>query len=154
MKRYSRIAALLLAFMLVFGTFSGCKLPDGITQTVTMGSGTEETQQTPEETTEPAPTFQVSEEATSAFSALDLDVFRWYATMDGYALHMFMDNPANYGVDPKSVNMTLGEFTEEDTEQTTKEAAVYLDRLNAIDREQLPQEKQFSYDVLHDILED
>ena len=154
MKRYSRIAALLLALMLVFGTISGCKLPDGITQTVTMGSGTEETQQAPEETAEPAPTFQVSEEAASAFSALDLDVFRWYATMDGYALHMFMDNPANYGIDPKSVNMTLGDFTEEDTEQTAKEAAVYLERLNAIDREQLPQEKQFSYDVLHDILED
>lgn len=152
MKRYSKFAALLLALMLVFGTISGCKLPDGSTQTVTMGSGTEEAQQAPEDTAEPVPTFQVSEEAASAFSALDLDVFRWYATADGYALHMFMDNPANYGVDPKSVKMTLGDFTEEDSEQTTKEAAVYLERLNAIDREQLPQEKQFSYDVLHDIL--
>ena len=152
MKRYSRFAALLLALMLIFGTMSGCKLPDGITQTVTMGSGTEETQQAPEDTAEPTPSFQVSQEAVSAYSALDLDVFRWYATMDGYALHMFMDDPAHYGVDPKSVNMTLGDFTEEDTEQTTKEAAVYLERLNAIDREQLPQEKQFSYDVLQDIL--
>ena len=153
MKQYSRFAALLLALMLVFGTFSGCKLPDGITQTVTMGSGTEETQQAPEDTAEPTPTFQVSEEAVSAFSTLDLDVFRWYATADGYALHMFMDNPANYGVDPKSVNMTLGDFSENETMQTAKEAAVYLERLDAIDREQLPQEEQFNYDVLHDILE-
>ena len=153
MKQYSKFAALLLALMLIFGTISGCKLPTGITQTVTMGSGTEETQQAPVDTAEPAPTFQISEEAASAFSALDLDVFRWYATMDGYALHMFMDDPTNYGVDPKSVNMTLGDFTEEDTVETTKEAAVYLERLDAIDREQLPQEKQFSYDVLHDILE-
>ncbi|MPM30991.1 hypothetical protein SDC9_77544 [bioreactor metagenome] len=154
MKQFPRFAALILALMLLTGVFSGCKLPDGNTQTVTLESGATASQDTSEATAAPTPGFQVSDEATSAYSALDLDVFRWYATMDGYSLHMFMDDPANFGVDPKSVNMTLGEFTAEDSVRLTQEAAVFLDRLNAINREQLPQNKQFSYDVLHDILTD
>lgn len=154
MKRFSRLAALILVLMLLTGVFSGCKLPDGVTQTITMESGTTASQKPVEESTAPTPNFQVSNEVNSAYTALDLDVFRWYATMSGYALHMYMDDPANYGVDPKSVNMTLGDFTPEYSDKTTQEAKVFYDRLNAINREQLPQEKQFSYDVLHDILED
>lgn len=154
MKRFSRLAALILALMLLSGVFSGCKLPDGVTQTITMESDTTASQEPVEEAAAPTPSFQVSNEVNSAYSALDLDVFRWYATMDGYALHMYMDDPANFGVDPKNVNMTLGDFTPEYSDKTTQEAKVFYDRLNAINREQLPQEKQFSYDVLHDILED
>ena len=154
MNRYSRLAALILALMLLISVFSGCKLPDGVTQTITMESGTTESQEPAEETAAPTPDLQVSAEATSAYTALDLDVFRWYATMDGYALHMFMDDPSKFGVDPKSVNMTLGDYSPEQSAKATQEAQTYYDRLNAIDREQLPLDKQFSYDVLHDLLED
>ena len=153
MKRFSRLAALILALMLLTGVFSGCKLPDGVTQTITMESGTTASEKPAEDSAAPTPNFQVSDEAISAYNALDLDVFRWYATMDGYALHMYMDDPANFGVDPKSVNMTLGDLTPEYSAKATQEAQVFFDRLKTIDREQLPQEKQFSYDVLYDILE-
>ena len=153
MKRFSRLAALILALMLLTGVFSGCKLPDGVTQTITMESGATAGQEPAEETAVPTPNFQVSDEATSAYTALDLAVFRWFATMDGYALHMYMDDPANFGVDPKNVNMTLGDFSAEYSAKSTQEAQAFFDQLNAINREQLPQEKQFSYDVLHDILE-
>ena len=67
---------------------------------------------------------------------------------------MFIDDPAKFNVDPASVPMTLGEFTEEDTVRLTQEAAVYFEQLKQINREELPLEKQFSYDVLYDILED
>lgn len=152
MKRFSRLTALILALILISSMIVGCKLPDGVTQTVTLDTGETAAPESAQDTAAPTPAFEVSESASKAFSALDLDVFRWYATMDGYSLHMFIDDPANYSIDPATVPMTLGEFTEEDSEQTTQEAGVFLAQLDAINREQLPVEKQFSYDVLHDIL--
>ena len=38
--------------------------------------------------------------------------------------------------------------------KVTQEASVYFEQLKQVNREQLPQEKQFSYDVLYDILDD
>ncbi len=154
MKRYYKLIALIMALILLTGTFAGCKLPTQEPQTITILS--EETAQpdVPVETPEPSPAFQVSEAMTEALDTLDLDVFRWYATLDGYSFHMLIDDPDKFGIDPNSVVMTLGEFTEEDSVRITQEAVVYFDRIKAIDREQLPEEKQFSYDVLYDILED
>ncbi len=153
-KRLSKLCALLMALIMLTGTFSGCKLADNlIPQLVTIESSNTDSAQT-EETPVPEPTFAVSEEADAAFHALDLDVFRWYATLDGYSFHMFIDDPANFQIDRASVNMTLGEFTTEDSVRISKEATVYLDRLTAINREQIKQESQFSYDVLQQILTD
>ena len=152
-KRMSKIAALMIALVLLAGTFSGCKLPDNqTTGPVTIDMAKSDAPQAVEETPLPEPTFQYSESAEKAFRALDLDVFRWYATMDGYSFHMFIDNPANYQIDPATVNMTLGEFTEEDNARITAEAKGYLEQLNAIDREQIKPESQFSYDVLQQML--
>lgn len=156
MKRSFKLFALLAAFVMLMSAFAGCKMPDGTseTQTITVESENEETALTPEPTATPEPTFTVSEEAAAAFDALDLEVFRWYATTDGYTYHMFVDDPDSFGIDPSTVPMTLGEFTEEDSKRLGLEAGVYLEQLNEIDREQLPEEMQFSYDVLQQILVD
>ncbi|NLI54027.1 MAG: DUF885 domain-containing protein [Clostridiales bacterium] len=155
MKRFAKVIALLAALILFASSFSGCKLPDGSeTQTVIVGSAEQKATPTPEATATPAPTFVVDETTTAAFDALDLEVFRWYATMDGYSYHMFVDDPANFGIDPSTVKMTFGEFTTEDSDRIAVEAEAYLTQLDVIDREQLPQKKQLSYDVLHQILED
>lgn len=156
MKRATKLAALLLAIMLLLGGISGCKLPEqGLSnEPITILSSETASPEALEATPAPEPTFQASQEVEDAFDALDLEVFRWYATMDGYAFHMFIDDPSVYGIDPSTVKMTLGEFTEEDTARITAEAKVYLEKIQQIDREQLPHEKQFSYDVLYQILED
>ena len=156
MKRSFKLFALLAAFVMLMSAFAGCKMPDGTseTQTITVESENEETALTPEPTATPEPTFTVSEEAAAAFDALDLEVFRWYATTDGYTYHMFVDDPDSFGIDSSTVPMTLGEFTEEDSKRLGLEADVYLEQLNEIDREQLPEEMQFSYDVLQQILVD
>ncbi|MEZ4628863.1 MAG: DUF885 family protein, partial [Eubacteriales bacterium] len=154
MKRYNKTIALIMVLMLLAGLLAGCKLPTQETQTITIE--TEETAQ-PEmtvESPEPIPTFQINEAMVDALDTLDLEVFRWYATLDGYSFHMLIDDPSKFGIDPASVSMTLGEFTEEDSVRITQEAAIFFDRIKVIDREQLPEEKQFSYDVLYDILED
>ena len=153
-NRTSRLIALVMAMILLMSVFSGCKLPDNtVTQPVTIESDSTEAPAA-EATPTPEPTFSVSDAVEADFHALDLDVFRWYATSDGYSYHMFIDDPKNFGIDRANVKMTLGEFTEEDTARMTKEAGVYLERLNAIDREQIKPESQFSYDVLNEFLTD
>lgn len=155
MKRSHRMLALLFALAFLLSTFSGCKLPDGRgdAKPITIDTA-DEVQAEFSEAPIPTPSFPVSEAATQALETLDLEVFRWYATMDGYAFHMFIDDPAKFNIDPATVPMKLGEFTEEDSKRFAEEAEEYLVRIEQINREELPQEKQFSYDVLHQILVD
>ena len=153
-KRLSKVIALLMALVMMMSVFTGCKLPDNTTGPITIESQENGTAPQSIETPLPEPTFTVSDATEAAFHALDLEVFRWYVTQDGYSYHMFVDDPTVYQIDPASVKMTLGEFTEEDSVRVTQEATVYLDRLNAINREELKPETQFSYDVLQQILTD
>jgi len=156
MKRKQRLLAMLFALVILFSTVLGCKLPDGRGEAEPVTMDTMETDQTtaPEGTPVPTPSFQVSESALKALDALDLEVFLWYTARDGYAFHMFIDDPTKFNIDPATVNMTLGELTEADSKLFATEASEYLARFEAINREELPQEKQFSYDVLHQILVD
>ncbi len=154
-KRLSKLTALFLVLVLLMSVFSGCKLPDSfVTEPITIESSETDAPATAEETPIPEPTFTVSDAAEQAYHALDLQVFLWYATLDGYSFHMFIDDPASYNVNHASVTMTLGEFTEEDSDRIAEEATVYLQQLDAINREELKQKTQFSYDVLHQILAD
>ncbi|MCE5189264.1 MAG: DUF885 domain-containing protein [Eubacteriales bacterium] len=156
MKRTHRLLAMLFALILIASTLLGCKLSNGQGDAQPITIDTAEAGQTaaPEETAAPTPTFTISQAALDSLNTLDMDVFRWYATSDGYSFHMFIDDPSKYSIDPATVKMTLGEFTEEDTDRLTVEAGAYLARFEAINREEIPQERQFSYDVLHQILMD
>ena len=153
-KRLSKVIALLMALVMMMSVFAGCKLPDNTTGPITIESQDNGTAPQSIETPLPEPTFTVSDATEAAFHALDLEVFRWYVTQDGYSYHMFVDDPSVFQIDPASVKMTLGEFTEEDSVRVTQEATVFLDKLNAINREELKPETQFSYDVLLQILTD
>lgn len=153
-KRLSKVIALLMALVMMMSVFAGCKLPDNTTGPITIESQDNGTAPQSIETPLPEPTFTVSDAKEAAFHALDLEVFRWYVTQDGYSYHMFVDDPSVFQIDPASVKMTLGEFTEEDSVRVTQEATVFLDKLNAINREELKPETQFSYDVLLQILTD
>lgn len=155
MKRTTKLLALMLALVMLLSTFAGCKQASPTeTQTVTMSDAAAEVTATPEQTAEPTPDLAISQAAADALDALDLKVFKWYVTTDGYSYHMFVNDPANFGIDPTTVPMTLGEFTEEDSKRLGLEAGVFLEELKHIDRELLPEEQQFSYDVLEQILVD
>jgi len=154
-KRLSKLTALLMALILMASAFAGCKLPDNtVIEPITIESQETGDPSQVAETPLPEPTFSVNEATEAAYHALDLEVFRWYVTQDGYSFHMFVDDPTAFQIDPKTVPMTLGEFTEEDSARLTAESAVYLERINAINREELKPETQFSYDVLQQFLSD
>ena len=157
MKRSIKLLALICALVMAMSAFAGCKMPDETTdetQTISIESENEEATVAPEETPEPAAELTADPAAAETFDALDLEVFRWYVTTDGYTYHMFVDDPAQFGIDPDTVPMTFGDFTVEDSMRLGLEAGVYLEQLNQIDRDQLPEETQFSYDVLQQILVD
>ena len=155
MKRTTKLLALFLALVMLLSTFAGCKQASSTeTQTVTIDEANAEVTATPEDTAEPTPDLTVSQATADALDALDLKVFKWYATTDGYSYHMFVNDPATFGIDPATVKMTMGEFTEEDSKRLGLEAGVFLEELKQIDREQLPEAQQFSYDVLEQILVD
>ena len=100
----------------------------------------------------PAPTFDP--EAPERLHRLDLDVFRWYATSDGYSLHMLVSDPGRYGIDRASVPMTFGEFSEAYSERVSEEARGYLDTLRSISRLSLNEAEQLTYDTLEQYLAD
>jgi len=155
MKRTKKLLALLFAFVLLFSALVGCKTAGkGDTQPITIDTEKTEQPAVAEATPEPTPDLNVSKAALEALNAVDLDVFRWIATRDGVAYHTYIDDPAKFGIDPATVKMTLGEFTEEDSKLYATEAGEYLTRFEEINREELPKGRQFSYDVLQHILTD
>lgn len=154
-KRIRNIIALLMALVMLSAALAGCKLPDGQdSDQITIDTTKTDSAETAEETPLPEPTFLYSEDAETAFRALDLEVFTWYATQDGISYHMFVDDPTVYNIDHASVKMTLGEFTEEDSARIAVEAKAFLERLSLINREQIKQESQLPYDVLEEFLQD
>ena len=155
MKEKQRILTALIAAVLLLAA-AGCKplLPNDETQPIPMdtAAGTPSAETVPSEPT-PEATATPDPDLGSEFQALDLEIFRWYATQDGYSFHQLISNPEDFGIDRASVNMTLGEFTEESSAQYALEAAGYLERLAQIPRARLTADEQLSYDILAQYLE-
>lgn len=150
---FKKVLALLLVGMLLLGTF-GCKKPakqEDASGALTMPMATDGGAPAATSSPVPAPTADAS--ASKAFRDLDLEIFRWYVTQDGYSFHQLVTDPSVFGIDPATVPMNWGEFTEEDSKRLGAEAGVYLERLNTIQRSQLETAEQFAYDVLQQYLE-
>lgn len=158
-KGLRMVAGLLSAALLILSI--GCQplVPDGDTSPITVDVADKtpvpEAQDDPLSGLigEPAPTATPDPGAESAFEALDLEIFRWYATQDGYAFHQLTTDPAAFGIDRSMVTMTLGEFTEEASDKTALEAAAYLERLSEIPRAHLTADGQTAYDIIEQYLE-
>lgn len=108
----------------------------------------------PESVLEPVPTPSYDSSASDKFKQLDLDVFRWYVTSDGYTLTTLLSNPQQFGIDQSSVPMKFGDFSEEYFERLATEAQLYLDSLHSISRMSLSDTEQLSYDILEQYLID
>ena len=148
-----RIAAMLLALIMLFAI--GCKKvapDDTVTSPFTVDLA-DETPQPESPGAAPQATAVPDADASAAFAQLDLTVFRWYACASGDTYHQYVADPANFGIDRSMVDMTLGEFTEEDSKIYSKEAEAYLEQLLEIPRSALSADEQLSYDVLAEYLE-
>lgn len=148
-----RLLAVLLALMLCLASF-GCKLPEQPAETPTPAtaapSATEEAQTAaPEPTATPEP----QENASELLAALDLEVFTAYVSDSGYSLHELLRDPSAYGIEAEAVPMSWGDFSEEASHADVAACVGYLERLLEIDREQLSEQEQLTYDILQQYFE-
>ena len=155
MKSYQKWLAVIVSMCMLFSALACGKKPD-TTQTPAPEGGeiiiSGETEATPAPVPEETALPTLNPTVSKAFQELDAEIFKWYATGDGYQLHMLVEHPENYGIDRSTVPMTLGEFTEEDTQRRAKEAEVYLARLTTLPRSGLTEAEQLSYDVIQQYL--
>lgn len=141
----------LLALLLCLSSFA-CQKPAEqaeATPTATSPSATDAVQATPEPTATPEP----QENASQLLAELDHDIFVSYAAGDGHSLAVLLRDPAAFGIDVSEVPETWGEFTEEDSHATVSTFVEYLERLQEIDRAQLDEQEQLSYDIIQQFLE-
>lgn len=146
-----RWLAALLALLLCLSSFA-CQMPAGqpeATPSATSPSATDAVQATPEPTATPEP----QENASQLLAELDHDIFVSYAAGDGHSLAVLLRDPAAFGIDVSEVPETWGEFTEEDSHATVSAFVEYLERLQEIDRAQLDEQEQLSYDIIQQFLE-
>ena len=159
MKRIAKWIALALAALLLLGSI-GCK---GREQANTAGDDAPVTIDTktaaptaaeaaPVPETTPVPTPDPA--ASEAFSALDKEIFTWYATSDGFSFLFLIDDPQAIGIDPATVEMSWGDFSEESSHENALEADAFLTRLREIPRSGLSEAEQLAYDVIEQYLTD
>lgn len=157
MNRIKQLLAITVSIILLLSCLA-CKRPDSGAQgdaPITLSTNAPDAPETEAAATpDPSLAFTTDEAVADAFDALDKELFCWHATMDGFSFHMLVADPVAMGIDPASVPMTFGEFTEEDSKRIAAEANVFLTRLLEIDREKLDEQRQFSYDVAQQTLED
>lgn len=165
MTNLKRIISVLLAAIMLLG-LCGCSvlyrcarcivnLNEAEPQATVIPSETGEMQATekpagtpvPEPTDKPDERTEEQKAAEAAFWALDEELFLDQATTDITSLDQFCENPANFGIDESTVPVTLGEFTEAANDEWIEKCIAWREKLNAIDRNQLSDELQFSYDT-------
>ena len=152
-KNLRRLLSFLMA-ILIAAAMTGCKLPPEPEQTATPAvTSTPETDVQP--TAEPAPeaTPEPEESASERFTALDREVFVSFVSDSGWSLHQTLRDPAAFDIDASAIPMTWGDLSEEASHADVAACVTYLERLLEIDREQLTEQEQLSYDILQQYFE-
>lgn len=105
---------------------------------------------TPEPSDAPIPTPERS--PSEKFALLDSKYFIRLVTEDYYTFHNYVKNASALGVDASAVPLTWGAFSMDELRSEAAEDALALEELLSIDREQLTEREQLSYDVLEQYL--
>ena len=150
----------MLAILLLIGSLGCGKINkqkddggDGLPITIGVNTASPEDADSSAPVLEATPTPTADPASSEAFRALDLEIFKWYATSDGFSFLFMAKDPKALGIDPSTVEMTWGDFSEEAFAQNTLEASAFLERLTAIPRAKLSDSEQFAYDVIEQYLE-
>lgn len=158
MKSIKRIFVFALAAIMLASCFIACRFTCGAakqTPEPTAQVEADTPKPTEAQTTEPteAPTEEPTAvpepeagECDKAFLALDDELFVWYVTSDITTLDQYCRHPENFGIDESTVEVTLGDFTQEANDEWVADCAAWREKLTAIDRDKLSDHLQFAYD--------
>lgn len=83
----------------------------------------------------------------NAFLSLDRELFTWYVTRDIIVFDQYCYDPLNFGIDESSVPITLGELTEEYSQNWITECRNWLTRLKTLDAEHLGEQNRLAYET-------
>lgn len=84
--------------------------------------------------------------ANEAFLALDREIFVWYVTSDITTLDQYCYDPTSFGIDESTVPVTLGDFSPEADAEWIADCRSWLEKLRALDAENLGDQNRFAYD--------
>jgi len=156
MQYLKRFFALILALVIIVGA-TACNLlenllpPIGKSPTPELSSTA--SPKTPEAVITPIPTRDPStlNEAQKQLAALDIEIFEEYVTSDPLSFKLALKYPENFNF--KTPENTWGDYTFEAALMYAQMESGWLYRLNAIDRDALSFDEQFTYDTLKQYLE-
>lgn len=85
--------------------------------------------------------------ANNAFLSLDRELFTWYVTRDIIVFDQYCYDSINFGIDESSVPITLGDLTEECSQNWIAECKEWLTRLKTLDAEHLGEQNRLAYET-------
>lgn len=94
------------------------------------------------------------EEAQKQFDEFIQNDFVDTMENDYLTMHIYLEHPEDYGVDPANVNVQIAEkFDETQFEESRSDLEALKDEFDVFDRDQLTGEQQATYDCYHFMLE-
>lgn len=151
-----RITALLLSLLLMLGSLLACAQPEKEAEVPTQPPATEtptpepvEPTDTPVPTDTPEPTIPPS----TLWAEFDDTFFREYISTDITSLHQLVKDPAAFGIDLSTVEVSLGSYSKENDEEWLQWCTEKKAQLEAIDRAGLTEQEQMAYDTVAQYLD-
>lgn len=157
-----RVISLFLAFLFLAGTVAcGEAEPYAAVPAVT-GEPVRATEEpvpemtatpvpTPEAT--PAPTEDPAAQALELWQAFDHDFVFYLFKEDVSSYNQLIKDPATLPIRDEDVVITLGSYDKSEYERYYADMHVFLDRLDAIDRDLLPEAERYAYDAVRAAVE-
>ena len=155
MKPMKRLFVLALALVMLAACFA-CKKNNGANATPAPTQQAQANTPKPTDVPTPEPTEEPTPEPTEvplqqgdlddAFRAYDDELFVWYVSSDITTLDQYCRHPENFGIDESTVDVSLGDFTEEANNEWAAACVEWRDKLLEIDRDGLSDHLQFAYD--------
>lgn len=150
-----RITALLLSLLMLLGMLTACAKPEEKeaelpTEVPATEAPTPEPTDTPAPTDTPEPTIAPSQ----LWAEFDDTFFKEYISSDITSLHQLVKDPAAYGIDISTVEVSLGSYSKENDEEWLQWVMEKKEQLEAIDRSGLTEQEQMAYDTVAQYLEE
>ena len=143
--KMKRLIAFILALMMLLASFACTK---SVKKEETAATPEPTSAPTAEPTEVPTPTPEPGPSASELLKQLDDDFFMEYVQQDLSTLKQYIKYPEKLGIDVNEVEITWGSFAKEEDDESIEWYQELYERLMAIDRSELSEAEQMTYDCM------